>query len=98
MGYYNNSNRNYANAYEETLKEQKGLQDRLLCEEMGRETKDNFMKVANVLTKLKSDMEQYYDELRSKYDFDEVDQIVKLPKKRLDFIKDLYDRLLGGKE
>ena len=98
MGYFNNSNRNLTEAYQETLKEQESLNDRLLCEEMGRETTDNLRTISNTLIRLKTDIEKYYDEIRATYDFDEEDEMIKVPKKSLSFVKNLYDKLLGGKE
>lgn len=96
--YYNNRNRNLTQAYEETVKEQSLLKEQLLLEEMGTDTIKGFEKISNDLAKVQSDVEAYYKELKARYDFNSNEEMVKMPKSTVSFVKSFFNRIFNSGE
>lgn len=61
--YYNNSNRNLSEAYEQKLEQDKDFEAKAICEEMGRTTKKTSDDVSNKLSKLLAKLDEYEDNI-----------------------------------
>lgn len=93
--YYNNSNRNLSNAYEETLKEQQILEQQLMLEEMGDDTINAYQTIYDGLVVIRDDMTAYYNELKQDYNRDSGEEMVKVSRNTLGFVKDFFNNLFS---